>query len=82
MLKTFVNGSRRGNHRWLSVGSGCDMNSKGVMMRSCWQTAAINHVMLLFWKQSFQSSGFLCPGHALAQTPPRSCGLRAALSFA
>jgi hypothetical protein len=81
-LKTFVNGSRIGNHRWLSVGGGCDMNLKGVMMRSWRQTAVMNHIMLLFWKQSIQSSGFLCPGDALAQTPPRSCVLSCPLSFA
>jgi hypothetical protein len=53
------------------------MNLRGVMMRSWWQTAVINHVMLLFWKQSFQSSGFLCPGHAFGPNAAKVLRLKA-----
>jgi hypothetical protein len=32
MLKTFVNGSRRENHRSLPIGSGGNMNVKGMLV--------------------------------------------------
>ena len=47
MLKTFVNGSRRGNHRSLPIGSGGNMNVTGVIVDALWQTFVLDRGILL-----------------------------------